>query len=90
MAVIMKEKGCTSSTIGYYLVVIGAINWGLVGLGDLFGANWNLVYLVFGRMMWAEALVYLAIGVAGVVTLVGCRCHTCASCRADMVKQKDA
>lgn len=74
------------STVGYYLVIIGAINWGLVGLGDLLGTNLNLVNLIFGRMMWVEEFVYIAVGAAGVMTLIGCKCRTCAACRADAAK----
>jgi uncharacterized membrane protein YuzA (DUF378 family) len=83
MTVVMKEKGCLASTIGYYLVIIGALNWGLVGLSDFFGGNFNLVYLIFGRMPLVEAIVYVAVGVAGVMLLVGCKCSTCKACRVE-------
>ena len=48
------------------LVIIGAINWGLVGIGMFFEANWNLVNLVFGSVPALEALIYLVVGLAGV------------------------
>ena len=89
MAVIMRDKGCMPSTIGFYLVIIGAVNWGLVGLGDFFGgANWNIVHLIFGSMSWLEAAVYVVVGIAGVMTLMGCKCKVCSACRADMGDKK--
>lgn len=68
---------CSFSKIGWVVVLIGAINWGLTGLGYFFGGNWNIVNLIFGRMMWLEALIYVAVGVAGAWMIVGCRCANC-------------
>ena len=42
------------------LVVIGAVNWGLVGL-----LNMNLVNLLVGSVPSVERLVYVLVGVAG-------------------------
>jgi uncharacterized membrane protein YuzA (DUF378 family) len=71
---------CTSTI----LVVVGGINWGLVGLGMLLGRDLNLVNMLLGGMPMFEAIVYLLVGVAAVVKLVGCRCKkcmaACASC----------
>ncbi len=66
------------SKIMSVLVVVGALNWGLVGLGMLMGgADWNLVHMIFGSMVTVEAIVYLLVGIAGVSKLVGCRCQKC-------------
>jgi uncharacterized membrane protein YuzA (DUF378 family) len=51
------------------LVIVGAINWGLVGLGTFVDANWNLVNLVLGGFPAIEALVYVVVGLAGVYEL---------------------
>ena len=51
------------------LVIIGAINWGLVGIGQFLDANWNLVNLVFGSLPTLEAVIYLLIGLAGLYEL---------------------
>jgi len=50
------------------LVIIGAINWGLVGLGFFFDGNWNLVSLLFGGIAdgLIEATVYLLVGLSGI------------------------
>ena len=73
----MTTGKCTGSMVGFVLVVVGALNWGLVGLGGFFGGNWNLVNLIFGRVSWLENLVYLLVGLAGVMLLVGCKCKKC-------------
>jgi uncharacterized membrane protein YuzA (DUF378 family) len=53
------------------LLVIGALNWGLVGLGWLMGgADWNVVHLILGKWMKIEAIVYVLVGLAGVYKLV--------------------
>lgn len=48
------------------LVVVGALNWGLIGLGGFMGANWNLVNMVLGAWPQVEWLVYVLVGVAGI------------------------
>ncbi len=83
MCIIMKDKGCMPSTIGYYIVLAGALNWGLVGLGGFFGGDWNVVHMIFGSMMWVESAFYVLVGAAAVMTLVGCKCALCAKCRAE-------
>lgn len=52
------------------LLVVGGINWGLVGLGMLMGSNWNLVNLIFGFNGTLEAVVYVLVGVSAVMTVV--------------------
>lgn len=52
------------------LVVVGALNWGLVGLGALMGGqNWNVVALIFGTWPGLANLVYVLVGIAGVWAL---------------------
>lgn len=51
------------------LVIIGALNWGLVGLGFFVDANWNLVNLIFGSLPTVEAAIYLLVGLAGLYEL---------------------
>jgi uncharacterized membrane protein YuzA (DUF378 family) len=54
--------------IAMVLVTVGAINWGLVGLGWLVGngADWNVVHMVLKSSMQLEAIVYILVGIAGV------------------------
>lgn len=51
------------------LVIVGALNWGLVGIGQFLDANWNLVNLIFGGVPSIEAIVYLLVGLAGLYEL---------------------
>jgi uncharacterized membrane protein YuzA (DUF378 family) len=60
-------------TLAYILVVVGALNWGLVGLGWLAGgADWNVVHMLLGSWMKVEAVVYVLVGLAGVYKLAMC------------------
>lgn len=57
-------------TLGWWLMVIGAINWGLVGLAGLLDlGNLNIVNLVLGSAPVLESLVYLLVGLAGLMSL---------------------
>lgn len=47
--------------IAYLLVVIGGLNWGLIGL-----LNLNLVYAIFGTVPALESLVYILVGASAV------------------------
>jgi uncharacterized membrane protein YuzA (DUF378 family) len=51
------------------LVIVGAINWGLVGIGMFLDANWNVVNLIFGSVPTLEALIYVLVGLAGLYEL---------------------
>lgn len=50
----------TIDWIAFVLVVIGAINWGLVGFFD-----WNLVDAIFGVASAASRVIYAIVGLAG-------------------------
>ena len=43
------------------LVLIGAINWGLIGIFD-----WDLVAAIFGDFSLISRAIYIAVGLAGV------------------------
>jgi len=55
--------------VSLVLVIVGALNWGLVGIGEFIDANWNLVNLIFGSIPTLEALIYLVVGLAGLYEL---------------------
>ena len=73
----MMHKKSAHAFISWLLVVIGAVNWGLVGVGGFFDGNWNVVNLLLGNWPTVEWLVYILVGIAGLVTLFGCRCKGC-------------
>ena len=54
----------------YWLVIIGALNWGLVGLGDFIGQDLNVVHMIVGSWPQVESLVYVLVGLAAVKKLV--------------------
>ncbi len=68
------------------LVLVGALNWGLVGLGWLAGGvDWNVVHMLLGKWMKVEAIVYVLVGVAGVYKLVMCS-KGCCECQSSCAK----
>lgn len=52
-------------TIAYVLVLIGAINWGLVGVMDV-----DLVALIFGEMTVFSRIIYSIVGISGIILLL--------------------
>lgn len=51
------------------LVIIGGVNWGLVGLGEFLDMNLNLVELTAGQVSaQASAVVYLLVGLSALYT----------------------
>lgn len=57
------------------LVIVGAINWGLVGFFDF-----NLVgFLFHGTASWASRVVYALVGIAGLFKLK-CLFGSCKCC----------
>lgn len=60
------------------LLLVGGLNWGLVGLGGFLGGNWNVVNLLAGSLPWLENGVYLLVGLAALYKLVKLvvKCHS--------------
>lgn len=55
------------SQVSRILVVVGGLNWGLIGLGGLLGGkDWNVVNMIVGTVPTLENIVYLLVGVAAV------------------------
>ena len=60
--------------IAWWLMVVGGINWGLVGLGGFFGGDWNVLHMLLGSLTWLEWLVYVLVGVSAVwMAFGGCK-----------------
>lgn len=68
-------------TIAWILVIVGGLNWLLVGLGGFLGGNWNLVNLIFGSWPAVEGLVYVLVGLSAVYELATHR-KNCRACSA--------
>ena|SRR3989344_1791544 len=74
-----KGGRCTTSWIIKILVIVGGINWGLVGVGMFMMADWNVVHMLLGSMPTVEAIVYVLVGLAAVMKIFGCKCKKCMS-----------
>lgn len=75
--------GCVLRKIRKILLIIGGLNWGLVGVGMLFGSDWNVVHLIFGSWPAVEAIIYILVGLAALYKIFGCHCKKCkAACAA--------
>lgn len=46
------------------VTIIGAINWGLIGILDI-----NLVALIFGNMTFFARVVYTLVGICGLINI---------------------
>lgn len=55
-------------TTALILMIIGAINWGLIGLFEF-----NLVDAIFGDMSLISRIIYILVGIAGLygLTFIG-------------------
>lgn len=56
---VKKGKECVIDKIALILVIIGALNWGLVAIG------WNLVSFITFGLGWLESLIYGIVGLSG-------------------------
>ncbi|MBU0540267.1 DUF378 domain-containing protein [Patescibacteria group bacterium] len=55
--------------VAWILVIVGALNWGLVGAFDL-----DLVNLIFGLWPTLVRVVYILVGLSALVMLFGGSC----------------
>ncbi len=55
----------TIDVVAFILVVVGAINWGLIGFFEF-----NLVAALFGEMTALSRIIYALVGLAGVYEAV--------------------
>lgn len=63
--------------VTWILVVVGALNWGLVGVFDF-----NLVDKILGGAPGIERLVYILVGLSAVVEVVT-HSKSCKACKSD-------
>jgi uncharacterized protein len=83
---------CGGAMVGKVLVIIGGLNWGLVGVGMLMHSDWNVVHMLLGAWPVVEAIVYILVGLAAIMKIFGCHCKkcmgTCATCQAGGMDKK--
>ena len=76
----MNGKGM--HMVAYILLLVGGLNWGLVGLGGFMGgANWNVVNMLLGSWPTVEWAVYVLVGLAAIVIIITHK-HYCKHCAA--------
>jgi uncharacterized membrane protein YuzA (DUF378 family) len=63
--------------LAWALVLIGALNWGVFGITSFAGKPVNVVHWLLASMPKLEWTVYVLVGVAALMKLIGCRCKTC-------------
>ncbi len=68
---------CTLVLIGKILLIVGGVNWGLVGVGMLMDTDLNVVHMLIGSLAYVEAVVYILVGVAAIMTIFGYKCKNC-------------
>ena len=70
----MLKQACLVCKIACTLVIVGAINWGSIGV-----ANRNLVEQIFGSATSITKVIYILVGLAGVALLARCfgACPAC-------------
>lgn len=76
-----KCGGCGMGSITKVLLIIGGLNWGLVGVGMLMGNNLNVVNMLLGSWPMIEAIIYVVVGVAAILSIFGCSCSKCKGCK---------
>ena len=72
---------CVMGWIMKILLIVGGLNWGLVGISTLMGNGdaWNVVHMLLGSLGPVEAIVYVLVGLTALMSLFGgCKCHKCA------------
>jgi len=63
---------CPMHKAAWWLLWVGGINWGLVGV-----LNFNLVNTVFGTVPLLERAVYILVGLAALSFLLTGKCKGC-------------
>ncbi len=67
-----KGRMCPAHKAAAVLVLVGALNWGLIG-----GFGFNLVNSLLGSMPTAEKVVYILVGLSAVAMLFMHKCKMC-------------
>ena len=67
-----KGEKCSVHCFAWWLLWVGGINWGLVGL-----FKWNLVEVLFGAWPWLVSLIYILVGISAVALLMKKSCKMC-------------
>ena len=69
----MMGKMCNAHKVAWVLLIVGGLNWGLVGL-----LKFDLVMYLFGQWELVYRGIYTLVGVSAVMMLMACKC--CLGC----------
>ena len=69
---------CTLHKAAWVLVVVGALNWGAVGLVKV-----NVVMALLGSWPAVERVVYVLVGIAGLLMIFAGKCCMKGGCKCD-------
>ena len=61
------------NALALLLVIVGGVNWLLVGVGGFFGSNWNVVDLIFGTWLgapWLAWIIYILVGASAIYEII--------------------
>lgn len=70
-------KCCSVHGVAYVLVLVGALNWGLVGIGGFMGKELNLVNMLLGTWPMVEWIVYILVGLSALAMITMYPCKYC-------------
>lgn len=68
----MMDKSCSVHKLAWVLVLVGALNWGLVG-----AFRFNLVNTIVGSWPTVERVVYILVGLSALMMLMVNKCKAC-------------
>lgn len=68
----MKKECCQGHSLSYWLLIIGGLNWGLVGLFEF-----DLVERLLGSVSWLQRAVYVLVGLSAIMMLMKSSCKKC-------------
>lgn len=57
-------------SLAFILVIVGGLNWGLIGLGGFMNADWNVVHMLLGSWPAVEWIVYILVGLSAVTLML--------------------
>ena len=78
----VKKCQCGVAKLTGVLLIVGGLNWGLVGVGMLMGRDLNLVNMLLGQWPMVEGIVYVLVGISAIMGIFGCKCSKCKACMA--------
>lgn len=77
----MKKACNVFSVIALILLIVGALNWLLIGI-----FSFNLVTWITMGVKWLETAIYILVGIGGIymaIWLIFNKCNMCCTCNND-------